>query len=246
MQKIFKKKINTVGLILVGVLLVPILAYLPRAFGWTNPSQDPPGGSGLLTALNNKIGVNTASPSTTLTVNGSISASGNTIVDVATPIASTDAANKAYVDAQAGGGGGSIVLYGVGTPSPETGVFRAPGGTVPSCLRGSISCAGAGAAPVAAGTNVPSCPTGWTQVYAGYGPMNTMFTWYANSAGVPEESAAPTTAVIGTDSICSTQHFAIVRDTSIASQGGGQVNNSVSYLSACTSNYCNTCRICVK
>ena len=44
------------------------------------------------------IGIGTQTPGYLLTVNGSISASGNTIQNVGTPVNLTDAANKSYVD----------------------------------------------------------------------------------------------------------------------------------------------------
>ena len=52
-----------------------------------------------------KVSIATTSAAYTLTVNGSVSASGNTIQNVGTPVNPTDAATKAYVDAAAGGGG---------------------------------------------------------------------------------------------------------------------------------------------
>ena len=54
--------------------------------------------------FNNNVGIGTTTPGSKLTVAGEISASGNKIINVATPTAGTDAVNKDYVDAQAGGG----------------------------------------------------------------------------------------------------------------------------------------------
>jgi hypothetical protein len=103
------------ALALIGIFMFAgtILFQLQVAFGWTSPAANPPGGAGALYYLNSKVGVNTQTPSTTLTVSGQISASGNRIRNVATPIDGDDAVNKDYVLAQTGGGAGagSLVLY---------------------------------------------------------------------------------------------------------------------------------------
>ncbi len=72
-------------------------------WGFTGPSQAPPGGSGLIHAVNGNVGISTSTPGYKLTVDGgNISAAFNEIVNVAVPTASTSAATKGYVDAAAG------------------------------------------------------------------------------------------------------------------------------------------------
>jgi hypothetical protein len=236
-------------------------SYLNTVFGWTNPSANPPSGSGILTAYQGKLGINAATPSSSLTVNGVISAVGNLIKDVATPISNTDAANKAYVDAQVGatgGGGGSLVLYGVGLSQNPAGRYQRAGGAIGAGCRGifggMFTAACAPTAPVVAGSGTASCPDGWTEVYAGYGPMNTMFTWYGTANNDPSgqsgdqtELDIPDTAVIGTDSICSAVPYAFVYDATYAQAGAAVgVGGSNAVLTACNNYGCNTCRVCVK
>ncbi len=141
--------------------------------------MNPPGGSGLITASSTKIGINTINPSTTLTVNGGVSVSGNQIFDVATPIGPADGVNKAYVDAQSGGGGKPLMtLYGIyftsgGATSvgPWATFLSTLTATLKNCLIGSgIRCA----APLAIVAPQPwpnlTCPANWTAVHAGFGP----------------------------------------------------------------------------
>ncbi len=251
--------INKLMAIFLLAAVLAIFSYLNTVFGWTNPSQNPPGGSGILSAVSGKLGVNTASPSTTLTVNGIISAVGNRIVDVATPISGKDAVNKAYVDAQGGGGGGGagrdliVTVFGVsnGTPSPSQ-AFRI-GSSVPTCLRGipNQNCVSI-PQPAIAGAGTPACSTlgaDFTELYAGYGPMNTLYAWYQSGGEpaeeYPTETQPPNEAVIGTDSICSTASFANVLDINFT-QSNNRVSGDSSILSACTSTACNTCRVCIK
>ncbi|MDO8602080.1 MAG: hypothetical protein Q7R62_03075 [bacterium] len=250
------------GLVLILVIVVviaPAVSYLGVVFGWTNPTQDPPGGSGILTAYNGNLGVNAATPSTTLTVNGIISAVGNRIVDVDTPVAGTDAVNKDYVNAQvaaSGAGAGSIVLYGVSGVTNVGGYQRPGGGLSSNCYRNisgpGINCAQMPAVTTPAGTGAPACPTGWTEAYAGFGPFGTLFTWY-NLGSDPEETDAPTQAVAPTYSVCANSAFLVIPDHS-ANNGTNTVGNSVTALGACSltqnggnnNEWCNTCRVCVK
>jgi hypothetical protein len=53
------------------------------------------------------VGIGTSSPTSKLTVNGSVDVSNNRITGLAVPTDSTDATNKAYVDASSGGGIGT-------------------------------------------------------------------------------------------------------------------------------------------
>lgn len=234
-----------------------LFSYLNTVFGWTNPSANPPSGSGILTAYQGKLGINAATPSSSLTVNGVISAVGNLIKDVATPISDTDAANKAYVDAQVGAtgsGAGSIVLYGVSNAVAPQGYFR-PGGATPStCYRsittGNLNCAAAPANPVTipAGTGAPACPTNWTEAYAGYGPHGNIILWNGTASGEQVEWEDPITAVAATYSVCSNKAFEVIPFTATTN---GQMQNQSSLLGACVgigtnAIQCNTCRVCVK
>lgn len=246
------------GLVLVLVaivLMAPMVSYLSVVFGWTNPSENPPGGSGILTALNGNLGINTVAPSSSLTVNGTISAL--TVTDLTAPVAGSDAANKDYVDANGGGSAGALTLYGVGLAGGQAAFYR-PGGAIGVGCRGvyggtfTANCNPA--ANVAAGASAPSCPSGWTQAMVGYGPMNTFFSWYGSAntdpsgqSGEQSEADIPDTAVIGTDSICSSASYALMYDVTYAQAGGNNgVYGGASMLSACNNLGCNTCRICVK
>lgn len=121
-QKIFCSLILVAALI----LIVPAVSYIGTAFGWTNPAFNPPGGSGavFVDSGTGNVGIGAGTASSTLTVQGEISAAGNRIRNVATPVNGDDAVNKDYVLAE-GGGGGSLVLFyksiaGVGVPSTPT------------------------------------------------------------------------------------------------------------------------------
>lgn len=243
--------------ILVAIVVVaPAVSYLSTVFGWTNPTQNPPGGSGILTALNGNLGINNANPQTALSVNGTITAS--SVTGLIAPVAGSDATNKDYVDANGGGSGGTLTMYSVALQTDQAGGYVRPGGAVNAGCRGvyggvyTANCNPA--AFVAGGTNVPVCPNGWTETVAGYGPMNTFFSWYGMANGDPSgqsgdqlESNIPDTAVIGTDSICSTVSYALMYDVTYAQAGANAaVYGGASMLSACNNLGCNTCRICVK
>lgn len=243
-------------LILVAiVMMAPLASYMSVVFGWTNPSQTPPGGSGILTALNGNLGINDSNPTSSLSVNGTVSAV--TVTGLAAPVASSDAANKAYVDANGGGSAGALTLYGVGLAGGQ-GVYQRAGGAIGNGCRGvygGLFTAGCTpGATVPAGTSAPACPDGWTEAMVGYGPMNTFFSWYgmanqdtSGQTGDQIESNIPDTAVIGTDSICSSVSYAMMYDVTYAQAGGNTaVYGGASMLSACNNLGCNTCRICVK
>lgn len=91
---------------------------------------------------NGNVGIGTASPTYLLDVNGT--ARFSQPVAVGTPTANEHATTKSYVDAAGGSsnGGGALVTYGTysGTNYPS------------------------------GGQNAPSCPSGYAEVYAGFGP----------------------------------------------------------------------------
>ena len=170
-------------LALVGLFLFSgvILFQLQVAFGWTNPGGPPPTGNGLITALNNRVGILTNTPSTTLTVSGTLSVAGNLIKDVATPVAGKDAANKDYVDAQVGGGGQLVTVYGMSLPATSTNAYAYFNqttlanfstcliGDYENCPSAQIFASGVFSGYPAAGSGV-SCPTGYASIFDGYGP----------------------------------------------------------------------------
>lgn len=137
-------------MIVAGILVAigSSAAYLQTAFGWTDPVGSPPTDSGAITAKNSNVGINFDDPQSTLVVNGIADFLGNIIMGVATPSNPDEAVNKGYVDAQlANAGGGSFTLFNVATSTSEV-----------------------SPAKPARGAGVPSCPTGWGEVLAGYGP----------------------------------------------------------------------------
>lgn len=250
-------RIFSLVLILVAiVVLAPTVSYLSVVFGWTNPSQNPPNGSGILTALNGNLGINDQNPQNLLSVNGTIGAT--TVTGLVAPVAGSDAANKDYVDANGGAGAASMVLYGVGLNGSPAGGFQRPAGVLNNGCRGvyggQFTAVCAPTVNVAAGSGTTACPVGWTEAYAGYGPMNTFFSWYgiangdsSGQDGNQTEADVPDTAVIGTDSICSSAAYAFMYDVTYAQNGGvAGVGGSNSVLTACNDKGCNTCRVCYK
>jgi hypothetical protein len=156
-----------------------------------------------------------------------------------------------------------MVLYGVGLNLNQAGRFMRAAGAIGNGCRGvyggvfTPGCAAAVNVP--AGNGTMACPVGWTEAYAGYGPMNTFFSWYGattwsqdptgggGSSGSQNESDVPNVAVIGTDSICSSAAYAFMYDVTYAQVGGpGAVAGSNSVLTACNDVGCNTCRVCYK
>ncbi len=237
------------GVVVVGLLVVsaPLLSYLQTAFSFNNPGQNPPGGGGLLKP-------DSQNPNK-LTISGDLDVLSNRIVGLVTPVSANEAANKAYVDAQVNNArGGSVVMYGVSQNTPQAGSIRRPAGWVPNCSRaipGADQQSGCTSWTVAVqpGAGTPSCPVGWTELYAGYGPMNTLWVWYDNVVTDAYEDSTANAAAIGTNSICSTSWFENVQDVSFAPGAPvtQAVQNQSSILSACTvADVCNTCRVCIK
>ena len=205
------------------------------------------------------VGVQATSATTTLTVNGVISAVGNVIKDVATPSEDFDAANKAYVDAVSGGA--SFTLFGTGKTLISANPFYPP--TI----------------QVAGGTGVPACPAGYNSILDGYGPhglitasgyANSPFWWgpindplfcadeFCGGGGAGWTRAYVNNAVAATYSTCSASAYHIV-PTTVANYGNGNNTNYYNYFTAkacerfisntapnTSFEVCNTCRICVK
>jgi len=137
------QKIASSSLLIAILLVIGISsASLNKALGWTDPSGDPPIGSGAITAIGSNVGINHANPTSTLAVNGPADFFGNTVSGVAAPIAGQDAVNKSYLETRlASSSGGSVALY-----------YRTSNG-------GAI------------GGPEPTCPDEtWTEAYRGYGP----------------------------------------------------------------------------
>lgn len=250
MHKQFLEKVAALAA-LAGILAFFAIAFLQLqvAFGWTNPAFTPPDGSGAIAVINGNIGIYTKQPTDTLSVNGTISAMGNLVRGVATPVAGTDAVNKDYLlAATANALTGPIVMYGV---SSHSGIWpAAPGAGVPACPNGYSDLlyspdysAGATPGPMVAG---------------GYGPHGSIFGWGWNSDSdgdgkLDRIQDPPTEHYLGatsyTYSVCSTAPFHYVN----GNFGPGNLPGSQSALQfapACTTvgntTYCNTCRICGK
>jgi len=72
-------------------------------------------GSNQYSAVSGNVGIGTTNPTSKLTVNGTINASGNKVTGLAAPIDTTDAATKAYVDAAGGGTYSTCYVFNLGT-----------------------------------------------------------------------------------------------------------------------------------
>jgi len=240
----FKKPASILALIGLFLFSGVALFQLQLAFGWTNPLSNPPTGGGALfvDSTTGNVGIGIGSASSSLTVQGEISATGNRIRNVATPVNGDDAVNKDYVLAQTGGGagGGSVVLY-----------YKTVNGSgVPS---------------------TPTCPTGWNVKYTGYGPhFISVFNYdwqYTNPSGGTSDggfggtggSGSPPPAsgssyklnsvTFGSDSVCSTSDQSVI-------PGSRFYSNSLTtgfttlFADACStyqgSTHCNRCLVCEK
>jgi hypothetical protein len=161
-----------------------IVFALQTAVGWSNPSSNPPTVPGAISYSNGNVGIGTGTPTSTLSVNGVISAMGNKVVDVADPTNGKDAVNLDYLQTQisaaGAGSGGTITIYGVSnTFAPFATFSKDPGSTtnIYNCLFGDFE--NCGPSPFAYGiTSLPAggtgvtCPAGYTSIFNGYGPYS--------------------------------------------------------------------------
>jgi hypothetical protein len=244
---------------------------------------------------NGQVGIKTTSPTvgSALSVNGFLSMMSNVIKDVDTPVDNNDAANKAYVDAAGSdanaGGITTVTLF--GTAATEVfgiDLFRGPNSAVPpGCHNNPIGCSfiianlwGAGVMNYSiqppAGQGTPLCtsltlPPGasgtwqWFEIYAGYGPHETVvnnyaiqglfpmeaspgnsFTWQVDpdltsGYGDIQNSDIALSAVSVSDSVCGPE---ISNVNVVNTISGNQISVSAGMNSACSAYGCNTCRIC--
>lgn len=268
----FNKILYGIILVVALVLIVPAINYISVALGFNGPTQAPPAGSGALTALpNGSLGINTPAlnPSNAKLVITSPGApaidtdpTGNTvgrIIGLATNALQfnmmnpDDAASKAYVDAQAGGGG-PVIIYGVGTGGP---LPANPGTGVPAC-----STLGTGYVDVLYSNswNTATGQQNGPPVAGGYGPfglvLGTGFSGVPNSYEfeAAESAGNPTTMTTATYSICSSviTHYipsAIPSSGTGFSGGYGALQMPACNIFSISTNnmsICNTCRICSK
>lgn len=242
-----------------------IIFTLQTAAGWTNPNANPPGAPGALYYSSGNVGVGTSNPTSTLSVNGIISAMGNLIKDVATPVDGTDAVNKDYVK--------DYVLAATSDSSALTG---------PIIIYGYAN--RAGLIPPDPGTSVPACPNGYTDmlysnswdlnsgmqtgplVAGGYGPFGTIWSygsgWSDNDHNgtsdmvddplINDANARLAGATALSYSICSTINNHIANFSGASAVGVNPVGMpmALQLVPACAtaggSVSCNTCRICGK
>lgn len=282
------KVFYTIFLVAALILLVPAINYVGIALGWTNPIQPPPGGAGAIyvddgsvvpgNAGNVGIGLGTASSS--LTVQGEISAAANRIRNVATPVNGDDAVNKDYVDA-ASGSGGTITIFGVSSSIAPYATFSKTMGfglsTISNCAFGNFENCGpypfASGIPVMPGAGQgATCPSGYTSIFAGYGPYSYVERNYYDELAAGgdddafnighESNVLTDRRTAQSYSVCGTTYnLAVKTDYSFKNGAGGTGRDGTGAVagiaSACvpqqlptppmTKYYvCNTCRICEK
>jgi hypothetical protein len=249
------KSSNTVqkfiGFLIALALLVVAVPVFQLVLGFTNPTANPPTEGGKLVASGDDLSISNAK-----------------LVDVATPISDNDAANKAYVDAQVGGGG-LVTLFGVRGPFPSAGNILRVGGSIGACLRwynnGSGSCTNSYSAATPAGfASATICEDtlgeGSTKVMDGYGPFNEIYmsggyglnpdgslnTAEGETENTDEGMAYGASMVSINDSICSLSPYHVVRINS-AQPGNIQVAGSDTVVAACAQGgnaTCNVCTVC--
>lgn len=194
----FNKILYGILLVVALVLIVPAINYISVALGFNGPTQAPPDGSGAITAGPGpafNVGINTALPTTAKlaitspglpaidtdpTPDGAVGTGIGTagrIIGLATNVVQfnlmngDDAASKAYVDAQGGGGKPVITVWGISaTPAAWSQFTFTTTKNYFNCLFGTgDSCNTATMSFPAAGFGV-SCPAGYTSILPGYGP----------------------------------------------------------------------------
>jgi hypothetical protein len=217
-----------------------VVFALQTASGWSNPSSNPPTVPGALSYINGNVGINTNNPTSTLSVNGVISAMGNKVVDVADPANGKDAVNLDYLQTQisaaGAGSGGSVVLF-----------YKTVNGV---------------------STSTVNCPTNWTEEYRGYGPhfMGILnYDWQYTSNGATYEGGFGGTGMAGnpppitgssyilnsvalaSDSICSVDQKSVIP---VSQYYGNKVTAGFTTLfaDACSvysgATHCNRCVVC--
>ncbi|MDP3880965.1 MAG: hypothetical protein Q8Q32_02190 [bacterium] len=240
-----------IGFLIALILLVIAVPVFQLVLGFTNPTANPPNEGGKLAASGDDLSISNVK-----------------LVDVASPVADNDAANKAYVDGQVGGGG-LVTLFGVRGSFPGAGSVLRPGGSIATCLRwynnGSGSCTNSYTAPTPAGfASATICQdtlgAGSTKLMDGYGPFNEIYMtggYGLNPDGSPnpangeeenteEGSAYGSSMVSINDSICSLSPYHVVRINS-AQPGNIQVAGSDTVVAACAQGgnaTCNVCTVC--
>jgi hypothetical protein len=145
-RSILKKPLFWTNLV---VLILFSFAVADVIFGWTNPPSDPPNPPGAVRAVNSEVGIGTDPViGSALSVAGKFNLLDNEGINFNWPTASSSAASKGYVDAQAGGIPGlSLILFGEASTTVASGL-PLPGGN--------LSCSTLGA--------------NYVEAYRGYGP----------------------------------------------------------------------------
>lgn len=107
--------INNIKIVGLALILAVGMSY---AFAWTAPTATPPANNvsaPINTSVNAQLKNGPLGVNGYFTAYSGMSANNNLIKEVATPIDGTDAVNKDYVDAAAGGGGSDVDCTASGT-----------------------------------------------------------------------------------------------------------------------------------
>lgn len=149
-------------------LSIIIFVWVVALAGWTLAS--PPSGTigtsvrSLFTDATGNVGIQTASPTTLLDINGtttirkSLDMAGNKIINVAAPTSGLDAVNKTYVDMVIGSMGPNIKLWGEGRPGAAV---MTPAGNCTSTLAGPIIKISRSTRLATWDGAAAACPVGW-------------------------------------------------------------------------------------